>query len=349
LNALLPWQAVQWEQLVSRLEQRTLPHALLLHGPAGVGKRQFAAHYCQLLLCADPVASGPCGQCGGCRQFLAGSHPDCLVVAPLQEGGATGFEQFPPLPSQQGKKAPKTPVIAVTQVRELNEAVMQTSHQGGWRIVVITMAEAMNQAAANALLKLLEEPPPQLLFLLVSDRSGQLLPTIRSRCQMMHLGVPEPTQAAGWIADELGRDIDSSDFAVALALAHGAPLKARLLVAEGCERQLTDLVKTLSELHQGTLSPLAAAALWQKSDPGGVLDYWRFWVAELVRYRLGAASLLGSEGPFGGQIERQARSREASWLFGWLDRLNRDRSLLSGSINTRLLLDELAIGWSSLA
>ncbi|MCG2633755.1 MAG: DNA polymerase III subunit delta' [Gammaproteobacteria bacterium] len=323
-----------------------MPHALLLHGPTGVGKRRFAEVLSQSLLCPDRNEHGACGACPACLQFQAGSHPDCLVVAPLQADPPPEFGQFPSLPSQQGRKAPKTPVVAIDQVRDLSGLMLRTSHQGGWRICVLPVAEALNPAAANGLLKLLEEPPEKLVFILVADEPGKLLPTIRSRCQMLHFGIPDPDQTTEWLDSLAGTDIAPADLRVALAMTRGAPLRAMVLAQAGCAGQLDELIETLGQLRGGQLAPLAVAAAWERAGAGSVLDYWRFWVAELIRCHLGVAALLETEARYRATIENQANGRGRAWLLGLLERLNRDRNLLNGSINTRLLLDDLAIRWA---
>ncbi|MGH8703846.1 MAG: DNA polymerase III subunit delta', partial [Burkholderiales bacterium] len=168
-----------WEQLAAKVGR--LPHALLLHGAAGIGKLELAERFAQLLLC-EKRGQGrrPCGACDGCRWFLGGNHPDARYVepealarhAPVEEEGD----------EVRSKAAKPSTEIKIEQVRALADFVNLGSHRGGRRVSIIHPAEDMNAHAANALLKNLEEPPAGAVFVLVSHRPARLLPTIRSRC-----------------------------------------------------------------------------------------------------------------------------------------------------------------------
>jgi len=193
------WNLPILESLQRRLD--SLPHALLFHGPQGVGKLELAEAAAQLLLCehTDP-ARRPCGSCEGCRWVAAGTHPDlrriepeALAKAPLEVEG----EEAPAAP--RGKPSTE---IKVDQVRELAAFLNVGSHRGRRRVALVHPAEDMTASAANALLKGLEEPPPGAMFLLVSDRPARLLPTIRSRCVAVPVPVPEREPALKWLKEQ---------------------------------------------------------------------------------------------------------------------------------------------------
>jgi DNA polymerase-3 subunit delta' len=149
---IFSWQAEPWEQLCSLRKEKRLPHALLLTGPRGIGKRTLAQHFARLVLCQTAHSSEPCGACHACHLMQAESHPDFRLIQPEEEGHA----------------------IKIDQIRELSEFSHQTSHQGGLRVVLIQPATAMNHYAANALLKTLEEPAPDTLIILISDNRTKL-------------------------------------------------------------------------------------------------------------------------------------------------------------------------------
>lgn len=187
---LYPWQQQDWQRLAANFER--LPNAWLLTGPAGIGKQAFARAIAAALLCESPAHDHQaCGQCQACRWFAAGSHPDFRLLTPLQDE---------PEDEEKGKAAKRRlPVIKIDSVREIIEFAHLSAHRGGKRVVVVEPAESLNPAAANALLKVLEEPPADVVFVLVSDAPQRLLPTIKSRCRQFPLHWPDAAVALAWV------------------------------------------------------------------------------------------------------------------------------------------------------
>ena len=209
-GSVAPWQQRQWQRLLQQRSGRRMPHALLCRGPAGIAKTPFATALAQLLLCHAGDREIACGQCRSCIQFQAGLHPDYRLVKP-----------------EDGKK-----VISVDQVREVIAWLIQTSHYQGPKVMLMPGAERLHPAAANALLKTLEEPPGDALLILVSDRPGSLLATLRSRCQGLSFGVPRHSEARAWVQQQ-APESPSAELDSALALAAGAPLLALEALREG--------------------------------------------------------------------------------------------------------------------
>jgi len=213
------WNEQVWASLAGSAER--LPHALLIHGPAGTGKRALAEHFAQFLLCEEVAEKRrPCGRCSACRWFTSGNHPDLRWLEPeaiakppaVDEGDQEGRSARSAKPSLE---------IKVEQVRGLAEFLNIGSHRGRHRIALIHPAEDMNLHAANSLLKSLEEPPSGAVFVLVSHRPARLLPTIRSRCVAVPVGLPSPEGAETWL-----RENGVTDAGRWLAFAGGAPLRA---------------------------------------------------------------------------------------------------------------------------
>jgi DNA polymerase III subunit delta' len=215
-----PWNAPVLDAFRQRLER--LPHALLVHGARGTGKLALAERMAQLLLC-ESAAQKPCGACDGCRWFTAGTHPDFRRVEPEILMKVPVDDEAP----EKEKKGKPSIVIKIDQVRELADFLNLRSHRGGRRVTLIHPAEDMVPAAANALLKGLEEPPGDAVFILVSHRPARLLPTIRSRCIALGVGIPSQEVAAGWLADQGVKDAQRW-----LAYAGGAPLAAAEYAAQ---------------------------------------------------------------------------------------------------------------------
>jgi len=169
-----------WSSLLARRDR--LPHALLLIGQKGLGKYALAREFAAALLCESGAPDGrACGGCLACNWFALGNHPDFRLLQPDALSEEVAAEEGKKKPSQQ---------ITIDQVRELDEFLGVGSHRGGLSIVLVNPAEAMNRNAANSILKTLEEPPPNTLFLLVSSDPSRLLPTIRSRCQSIPFVTP---------------------------------------------------------------------------------------------------------------------------------------------------------------
>lgn len=217
-------------QLVRR---GTVPHAFLFTGPGGVGKARLAKTLAAALLC--PQAEAPCGVCPACRQVAAEEHPQLQVVRP--EGTA----------------------IKISQIRNLLPRLSLCG--GGERFfVLLDGAEAMNQEAANSLLKMLEEPPPGVFFLLVAERPEQLLPTVRSRCRLVRLqGLPAAVLAAvlqqrGW---------EARDASLAAQVAAGSLAEALAFLEEG-RRQLRDEV--WQALQAGAGAVWTVGESWGKEE-----------------------------------------------------------------------------------
>lgn len=200
-DSLYPWQVADWQRW-QQMRAR-LPHAVLLHGVEGIGKVAFAEQAARSLLCESPQMDGQaCGQCASCGWFTQYSHPDFRRVRPE----ALDAEDDDAAVEAEDSNAKKTPTskapsrdIRIEQVRALSTFMNVSTHRAGHRVVMLYPAEALNSASANALLKTLEEPPPDTVFLLVTHRIDRLLPTIRSRCRQFPLHMPSPEAALAWL------------------------------------------------------------------------------------------------------------------------------------------------------
>ena len=277
-----------WNQpILDSLAARSarLPHALLVYGPRGIGKLALAERISQTLLC-ESSGHRPCGSCDGCRWFRGGNHPDFRRVEP------EAIAKLPPTdPEENEVKKPKQPSIQIKieQVRELANFLYVRSHRGAMRVALVHPAEDMNENASNALLKGLEEPPAGAMFILVSHRPAQLLPTIRSRCVALPVPVPPREAALEWLSGQGIKDAERW-----LAYAGGAPLRAldyaaeaeslsRLLKAPGPVEVREDLERLAEALQKIALDrALTAFGLPQKYQTGQVAvtpEKARAWLA----------------------------------------------------------------------
>lgn len=311
-----PWNEPILESLKGRID--TLPHALLIHGPQGVGKLELAERAAQLLLCeaADP-ARKPCGACDGCRWYLGGNHPDFRRVEPeaLAPQVETEGEEAA-APARKGKPSQE---IKIDQVRELAGFLNIGSHRGRRRVALVHPAEEMNSNSANALLKGLEEPPAGAMFVLVSHRPMRLLATIRSRCVAVPVPLPPREAALKWLSTKGITDAERW-----LAYAGGAPLRAlecassaetvdRLLFAIRARRQI--LVDDRGELE-------ALAEALQKV----ALDHALSAFGEPPKYATAPSRLTPTQGK--------------AWL-AFARQMGRNRALARHPLNARLFAAEM--------
>jgi DNA polymerase-3 subunit delta' len=271
MKELYPWQKELWQRWTG-LRSR-LPHALLLKGAPGIGKLDFAITLAQSLLCENPLPSGlACGSCPSCHWFLQETHPDFRLLQPEALAEAEdGIER------EGGKKASRQ--ISIDQIRALSDFSNLSAYRGGHRVVVIYPAEAMNTNAANALLKTLEEPTGQLLFILVSHKPQQLLPTILSRCLVLAMPAPAPSESVAWLNQQ---GVDNP--AVALAQAGYAPLHALRIEesGEGSERGYF-----LQEVRRADgIDPIAVAEQLQKTEAVKVIQWLQQWCYDLQSSKL---------------------------------------------------------------
>ena len=261
-----PWNSEPWQQLAARRE--SLPQALLIHGPKGIGKLELARRFAQLVLCETEGLKEPCGRCDGCRWFLAGQHPDFRQIEPEAVAGPQDLGEDAPAPSKTTKPSHE---IKVDQVRELAGFLNIGSHRGKRRIALFHPAEDMNANAANSLLKSLEDPASGACFILVSDNPRRLIPTIRSRCIAVGLGIPDQASSLAWLKAE-----QVEDAANWLDFAGGAPLLAREYALSERGSRIKQVVGLLKQGDRNALLAWPVADREQMEVLSEVLQKWAF-------------------------------------------------------------------------
>lgn len=333
LVQFLPWQQ---ELAASWLGQRQrFAHAWLIHGLPGIGKRQFAMAAAGSLLCESPQNGLACGHCAACLWLISGNHPDLRRIRPeavaLAEGAAAGSDDEAEAGAGAAKKAPSKD-IRVEQLRSLSPWFNTATHRGGWRVAVLYPAQAMNGISANALLKVLEEPPAHTVFLLVADAPDRLLPTLVSRCRRLPLPVPDKQASMAWLEAEKISKADEW-----LAAAGGAPLLARQLAQSGespCPDWLSQLISPLARGQQPDIGPLADHLEKMPTD---------IWVDALQRLFLDL--LLASSGApvrYFPSLEKQTRLTAGVAVLGNLSDtakwLAQQRAVSGHPLNAKLLV-----------
>ena len=317
----LPWHDAEWKRLQQLRAQNRLPHALLLRGPAGVGKQQFATSLACDLLC-EAGAPTACGTCKPCRLLAAGSHPDYYVVELLED-----------------KKS-----IGIDQIRELIQQLALTPKIGTRKVGVIQPAERMTLAAANSLLKTLEEPPGDVVLMLVSGLGGALPITIRSRCQLVRFPAVDEASALQWLQHRLDLGVDA---AALLAATRGRPFAALALAGQGGLERKREFLNGLQALTSGQTTPLEAAESWLKLGAETALDELITVVIELSRHQTRISPPDSGHRADGNFLQAMADQLDLQELFSFYDKCLELRRLLTthSGLNAQLQLEDLALCW----
>ena len=273
----LPWHADLASQWLNHRER--FAHAWLIHGMPGIGKTQFALAAAAALLCESPENGLACGKCLACGWVAKGNHPDLRRLRPdavaAEEGVAD--EEMPSASAQVEAATDSTPSakkslsreIRVEQVRAVENWFHQATHRSGNRVAVLYPAESLNVVSANALLKVLEEPAPNTVFLLVTNAIDRLMPTLISRCRKLPLSAPSREDSMQWLESQGVRDATGW-----LSASGGAPvlaLEKSQQEGEPCPAWLRSFVNSMSSPGSADTGALADM-LAKSSSPTAWLD-----------------------------------------------------------------------------
>ena len=321
-----PWLAEAQQQFAERKANGRLAHACLIAGPRGLGKVELALQLAADLLCME---QGPkaCGACRSCKLLVGGAHPDFKL---------TTFE----FNSQTEKMRT---VLVVEQIRDLIASLQLTRSLSPSKVAVIHPAEAMNVSSANALLKMLEEPPADTFLLLVAHDPSRLPATIRSRCQAVHVRLPEVETARDWLATEHG--YDEQTVALALQATAGSPLHAQRMLATGQVDQYRTFASWLARLEATESTVGETAAAIADLDPD---DIWK-WLSLAAAAKLRAC--FNPNGPMSPAVSPLAGAKggKPARIAALQNLADRNRAALFTSLHKDLLLRDWLIQWSRLA
>ena len=255
-----PWHQKTWDKFSAARTRNHLPHALLVTGEEGIGKNQFAEKLVQSLLCHQPINNKPCEQCNGCKTFSAGSNPDFMEI----------------------KVAEDKKQIGVDQIRALSKFITLSRSFDSYRVILLHPVEAMNANAANSLLKSLEEPADNTVIILLATSLNQIIPTIKSRCQLLSLPKPSHQQAIDWL------QINAPDLKNAKArldLSFGRPLIA-IETNEADISQAADFAKDILQIVEERKSITEVAKVWEKAQHKDLIDWQVSWLHAFIKENL---------------------------------------------------------------
>ncbi|ARJ44056.1 DNA polymerase III subunit delta' [Pantoea alhagi] len=318
-----PWLNPVYRQLVAQHQAGRAHHAVLVQALPGMGDAALIWAVSRWLLCQRRDGQKSCGHCHGCQLMMAGTHPD-----------------WHRLTAEKGKSA-----LGIDAVRDVNETLYHHAQQGGAKVVWLPDAGQLTEAAANALLKTLEEPPQNSWFFLSSAEPSRLLPTLRSRCLKLHLAPPDEAHSLGWLQKQNAGSHEA--MLTALRLSSGAPAAALALLDKQNWEQRQTLCATLASALIGdvlTLLPqlnhdnvaeriswlaslLTDALKWQHSGDQFIANVDQPALITQLAQRLPAAALDKS-------------------LRQWL--LCRERLIHIVAVNRELLLTEQLLNWETL-
>jgi DNA polymerase-3 subunit delta' len=323
-HRLCPWL----EPALSRLEgahaAQRLGHGWLIGGPAGSGKLNLALVFARRLLERGPKQTPPELSAADAvaayadRHASADHHPDLHWLFPEDEKTA----------------------ISVEQIRELGAALSLKSHAGGAKVVIFEPADGMTTAAANALLKTLEEPSADTYLLLLADQPNRLPATIRSRCQRLDVPRPTPPELAAWLG------VQPEDLAAAWTLTAGSPLQTAAVMAEDKSNETNKLSEQIILISQDQAPVQAVVESWVKGDPELALTWLMRELHRQIRARLAPGSTSVTDRAAAG-LHNEWRDLTLRRLFEQHEKADRLLSLVGSGINLELGLQALLLGFQA--
>ena len=314
--APLPWHAPLIKHLEAARSRRRLPHALLLHGGEGIGKRLFAQWLARAIMCdVQGEQLVPCGSCASCALANAGTHPDFFAVSPEED-------------KQQ---------ISIEQIRDLSERLAMTSYRRGFKVAIVEPAHQLTTGAANSLLKTLEEPARDSLLILITSRLSTVLPTIRSRCQKLAMPPPSQDAALAWLHSVSGQEVPPE----LMQFADVAPLKA-LAYLDGSFAKLNEqMTRTLDDFLAQRSDVTQVASQWADDELIERIDWLDGWISRCLQ-----AGILGTDDPVTSTVLPTPRGAlNISAWFALLDRVRALKAQLAKTaLQRELAVEALLIG-----
>ena len=319
-SKLYPWHHSSWRHLSAYVEQERVPQALLINGVKGLGKQQLALHFAQYLMCPNKQAQDFCGHCESCQLFIAKTHPDFIWVQPEEVGKAIG----------------------VDLIRSLIVKLRLKPQYSGFRVVLISPAEKMNNNSANAFLKCLEEPPERTMFILLAEKMQVLPATIISRCQKLLLKPPKLEEVGVWLQAQGVTEQQE----LLLNLAEGAPLLALDYAQSNVIEQLQNCFTEWQKIPLSNACPVELAEKWHKLSASQILPWLISWTEDIIKCYFHVESALLRNPDLEKHLNVLSKCLDLQCLYEFHRLLLNDMQRIQTQLNKQLLFEEILITWA---
>ncbi len=311
--------------LTTFLQHGTIPHALLFTGIEGVGKESAALAFAMACNCVGEISTTtrrekniPCGICKPCRKIEAGNHPDIIRLKP------------------------SGPYIKIDQIRSLCQTLAMKPYEASRRVVILTDAQAMNPAAGNALLKMLEEPPDRTILILVATHTSDLLPTIVSRCQQLRFKPISSHYLVSLLVEEHG--LDAGDARIIATMAGGSLSRALRMHRTQWINRRNWLIKELDSLSTGSVNRLLAFGEQLSKNKDALqdsLEVMKSWLRDLVVGQLNRERVINLD--LAPMIQRASRKMTITSLLDKIDTIQSTQNTIQAGTNLRLTLEAMVL------
>ena len=329
------WTTVGHENVAASLQRAfsegRLAHAYLLVGPRHVGKMTLALDLARLVNCQGEAP--PCGECGQCTRITQGLHTDVQVVA---------------REAMEADKERRRVTIGIDQVLELLRAVSLKPYEGRYRVCIFDGAERLTEDAANALLKTLEEPPPQVILVLLTPDVESLLPTIISRCQRLDLRPLDLSLVAGELKSRYGADDERAEEIARLSGGRIGWAFQAMSQPELLDRRSASLAAIETAVHDGLegrfsyASDLASLAGTDRDLARQTLELWAEWWRDVMVVKEGAPELVANLSRIDG-FRAVGEALSQAQVIGAIKAVREAGANLERNVNARLALEGLML------